>query len=61
MVNLAAMFIHFYKQSKFIVNLTDIEIKNIESRAKDNNNQQIFKEVSESETHKKSYQAIINK
>ena len=29
-VNLAAMFIHFYKQSKFAIDLTNKEIKNIE-------------------------------
>jgi hypothetical protein len=30
-VNLAAMFIHFNKQSKFIIDLTNKEIKNIEN------------------------------
>ena len=32
-VNLSAMFIHFYKQSRFIMNLTIDEIKNIENHS----------------------------
>ena len=31
-VNLSAMFMHFYKQSKFIINISDREIRDIESR-----------------------------
>jgi len=34
-VNLAAMYIHFYKQSKYIIDLTDKEIRSIESREED--------------------------
>ena len=41
-VNLAAMFIHFYKQSKFIIDLTNNEIKNIESCGEDKYNQLMF-------------------
>jgi radical SAM superfamily enzyme YgiQ (UPF0313 family) len=34
-VNLAAMYIHFHKQSKFVIDLTKKEIKSIESREKE--------------------------
>ena len=32
-INLAAMFIHFYRQSKFIVHLTNEEIKSVNKSA----------------------------
>jgi radical SAM superfamily enzyme YgiQ (UPF0313 family) len=43
-VNLSAMFIHFYKQSQFVIELTNNEIRTIESRGEKNLYQQIFKE-----------------
>jgi hypothetical protein len=57
-VNLAAMYIHFYKQSEFIVQLTNKEIRNIESKMKDNYKQHISQKVSDSATSKKSLQVI---
>ncbi|MBS3767997.1 MAG: B12-binding domain-containing radical SAM protein [Candidatus Cloacimonetes bacterium] len=41
-VNLAAMFIHFHKQSKFIDDLTNKEIRSIESCGEDKFNQLMF-------------------
>jgi len=41
-VNLAAMFIHFYKQSKFIIDLTNREIKGIEISGEEKYNQSSF-------------------
>ena len=43
-VNLAAMFIHFSKQSKFIIDLTIDEIKKIESCGEKKYNQLMFQE-----------------
>jgi hypothetical protein len=45
-VNLAAMYIHFNKQSQFIIDLTNNEIKSIESSEKENYNQLMFQEAS---------------
>jgi radical SAM superfamily enzyme YgiQ (UPF0313 family) len=59
-VNLAAMYIHFYQQSKYIIDITTDEIRSIESRGEDNNNQQIFQEVSELATSKRSLKVISN-
>ena len=43
-VNLAAMFIHFQKQSKFIIDLTNIEIKSIKSSGEDEYHKLMFQE-----------------
>lgn len=43
-VNLAAMFIHFQKQSKFIVDLTNAEIKSIENSGEEEYHQLMFQE-----------------
>ena len=44
-VNLAAMFIHFYKQSKFIIDLTNNEIRSIESCGEEQYNHLMLQEV----------------
>jgi hypothetical protein len=41
-VSLTAMFIHFYKHSKFIVDLTNEQIKHIESSGEEIYNQSRF-------------------
>ena len=41
-VNLSAMFMHFYKQSKFIINITNREISDIENRAEEEHHQLVF-------------------
>lgn len=51
-VNLAAMYIHFYNQSKFIVDHTNKEIERIEVCAEKDRNQRIFQEEINSNTHK---------
>ena len=43
-VNLAAMFIHFYKQSKFIIDLSNDEIRSIENCGEEKYNQLMFQE-----------------
>ena len=53
-VNLAAMFIHFYKQSKFIIDLTNKEIKSIESCGEEKYNQLMLQADRNSNVHKKS-------
>ena len=47
-VNLSAMFIHFYKQSKFIIDLSNDEIRSIESCGEEKYNQLMFQEESNS-------------
>jgi len=53
-VNLAAMFIHFHKMSKFIVDLTTKEIESIEKCGEKKYNQLMFQEYRNSHAHKKS-------
>ena len=53
-VNLAAMFIHFQKQSKFIIELTNNEIRYIERNGADKYDQLIFQD------YKKSMAEVIN-
>jgi radical SAM superfamily enzyme YgiQ (UPF0313 family) len=53
-VNLAAMFIHFHKMSKFIIDLTIKEIKNIESCGEERYNQLMFQKARNSNPHNKS-------
>jgi len=60
-VNLAAMYIHFYKQSKFIVELTDNEIRSIESRGEEIDKPSIFHEDRNSNTYKKSIATTFNR
>lgn len=60
-VNLAAMFIHFHKQSKFIIDLTNDEIRNIESCGEEKYNQLMFQEDRNSNAHKKSLQTMVNR
>jgi hypothetical protein len=43
-VNLAAMYIHFYKQSNFIIDLTNNELKSIEIGGEEKYNQLMFQE-----------------
>ncbi len=43
-VNLSAMFIHFYKQSKFIIDLSNDEIRSIENCGEEKYNQLMFQE-----------------
>ena len=42
-VSLSAMFIHFYKHSKFIINLTNQQINYIDKYGEDNYNQRRLK------------------
>lgn len=50
-VNLAAMFIHFYKQSKFIIDITNKEIKYIENLGEENYNRQRLEEYNHSDAY----------
>ncbi len=59
-VNLTAMFIHFYQQSKFIIDLTNKEIKSIESYGEEKYNQLILQEDRISDAHKKSLLTMVN-
>jgi len=59
-VNLSAMFIHFHKQSKFIIDLTNNEIRSIESCGEQKYNQLMFQEDGNSNTNIKSLQTIVN-
>jgi len=59
-VNLSAMFIHFHKQSKFIIDLTNNEISSIESCGEQKYNQLMFQEDGNSNTNIKSLQTIVN-
>ncbi len=43
-VNMAAMFIHFYKQSKFVVDLTNNEIRDVESGGEEKYHQLMLQE-----------------
>ena len=61
MVNLAAMYIHFYKQSKFIIDLTTSEIKRIESYGEDNFHQLMFQENRKSGIRKEPIKALIDR
>ena len=59
-VNLSAMFIHFHKQSKFIIDLTNNEIRSIESCGEKKYNQLMFQKDVNSNTHKKSLRTMVN-
>jgi len=52
-VNLAAMFIHFYKQSKFIIEFTNHEIRSIERCGEEKYNQLMFQEDINSNAQKR--------
>jgi len=58
MVNLAAMYIHFYKQSKFIIDLTTSEIKSIENFGEDYYHQLMFEEDKNSDPLRESLKGI---
>jgi hypothetical protein len=60
-VNLSAMFIHFHKQSKFIIDLTNNEIRSIESWGEQKYNQLMFQEDRNSNAHKRSLQTMVNR
>ena len=60
-VNLAAMFIHFQKQSKFIIELTNKEIKSIESCGEEKYHQLMFQVDKNSNDHKKSLKKFVNR
>ena len=60
-INLAAMFIHFYKQSKFIIDLTNIEIKSIKICREEKYNQLILQEDRNSNAHKKSLLTMVTR
>jgi len=53
-INLAAMYIHFYKQSKFVVDLTNNEISLIEKGQKVESNELLFPVNRKSKTYKTS-------
>ncbi len=59
-INLAAMFIHFYKQSKFVVDLTNNEISLIEKGQKVKSNELMFPVDRKSKTYKTSLPAAVN-
>ena len=60
-VNLAIMFIHFYKQSKFIINLTDEEIKRIESYGMEKFNQLMLPEYINDNVNENLRSASVNR
>jgi hypothetical protein len=53
-VNLSAMFIHFYKQSKFVIEITNKEIESIDSCGENNFRQEIYRKERDSATIKVS-------
>ena len=55
-VNLAAMFIHFHKQSKFIIELTNQEISHIENYGEDKYNQIMLQAERNSSIHQEHLQ-----
>jgi radical SAM superfamily enzyme YgiQ (UPF0313 family) len=59
-VNLAAMFVHFYKQSKFIVELTNKEISNIENYGENKYNQLRLQKEKNSNSKKEPFSIIAN-
>ncbi|OPX34266.1 hypothetical protein B1H10_04040 [candidate division KSB1 bacterium 4484_188] len=59
-VNLSAMFIHFHKQSEFIIDLTNNEIRNIENCGEEKYNQLMIQEDRSSNARKKSLLTIVN-
>lgn len=59
-VNLAAMFIHFYKQSEFIIDLTNNEIRSIESCGEEEYNQLMIQEDRNSNARKKSLPTMVS-
>jgi len=60
-VNLAAMFIHFHKMSKFIIDLTTKQIRSIERYGEKKYNQLMFQEERNSNEHKKTLMTIVKK
>jgi len=60
-VNLAAMFVHFYKHSRFIIELTDSEIKSIESSEEEKDNQSIFQDDKVYNARNKSSPTMVNR
>jgi radical SAM superfamily enzyme YgiQ (UPF0313 family) len=59
-VNLAAMFIHFHKQSKFIIDLTNKEISNIENYGEDKYNQLMLQAGKNSNIHQEPLTTMVN-
>jgi len=59
-VNLAAMFIHFQKQSKFIIELTNKEIKSIESCGEEKYNQLMFQADRNSDSRKNYLKKVVH-
>jgi hypothetical protein len=59
-VNLAAMFIHFHKQSKFIIDLTNNEIKNIENYGENKYNHLMLQAERKSDSHKEPLPTMVN-
>jgi radical SAM superfamily enzyme YgiQ (UPF0313 family) len=59
-VNLAGMFIHFHKQSKFIIDLTNKEIKNIENFGENKYNQLMLQTERNSNSQKEPYPTMVN-
>jgi hypothetical protein len=53
-VNLAAMFIHFNNQSKFIIDRTNEEIQSIEISGEESHNQTVFQEEGDSNADRRS-------
>lgn len=60
-VNLSAMFIHFHKQSEFIIDLTNKEIKNIEDYGESKYNQLMLKVGRKSNNHKESLPTMLDR
>lgn len=60
-VNLAAMFIHFQKISKFIIDLTTKEIKSIKSCGEEKRIQLMFQKDRNFIVHKKSLLTMVNR
>ena len=58
-VNLAAMYIHFQKQSKFIIDVTNKEIERIESYGEERYNQLMIQESNNDNADEKSEPTYI--
>jgi len=59
-INLSAMFIHFHKQSKFIIDLTKEEIKNVENYGENKYNHLMLHAERNSTSHKDPLPTIVN-
>lgn len=59
-VNLAAMFIHFQKQSRYIIDVTNEEIENVERFGEENYNQEVLKIRNDTKQYERASMALID-